>query len=124
MRLPRRPPDQAEILKELVSNLDRFQEVMRTGFNPAPAGRYRHWDKLLFLKPPGNLTHREWWGAVKFARATGMKPLPLLDKRGEPFQFSMPDPALETVHRIDRDASGQIEISEQVTNPATRDRYL
>jgi Fic family protein len=36
----------------------------------------------------------------------------------------MPDPVLQLVHEIDRDASGLIGAPEQVTNPAERDRYI
>ncbi len=36
----------------------------------------------------------------------------------------MPDTVLEAAHRIDQLASGRIGLSDVVTNPATRDRYM
>lgn len=51
-------------------------------------------------------------------------PLPFNDNSGKPFVYSMPDAAQESVHKIDQLASGRIAMSEVVTNPATRDRYL
>ncbi|MFC8239411.1 Fic family protein [Streptomyces chartreusis] len=47
-----------------------------------------------------------------------------MDKDGRPFTFALPDVLLKALEEINRDTSGQIAISEQVTNPATRDRYL
>lgn len=52
------------------------------------------------------------------------KVLPLIDDRGASFSFAMTDTAQRLVHEIDRDASGHIELPEDVTNPATRDRYV
>ncbi len=122
MKIPASPPPYLEIMRSL--SPERLQKVMSSGFNPTPGGQYRHWDIMLHLQPPGDLTHKEWWLAVKFARIQLLKPLPLLDRGGNPFYVAMPDPVFEHLHRVDRDASGQIEISEQVTDPATRDRYL
>ncbi|MFC9318842.1 Fic family protein [Streptomyces nigra] len=50
--------------------------------------------------------------------------LPLTDSAGKPFVFALPDVILKSLEEVSRDASGKITISEQVTNPATRDRYL
>lgn len=50
--------------------------------------------------------------------------MPLLDTRGHAFTYSLPDPALEMLHRIDQRASGRIAVSEAVTNPETRERYV
>ncbi|MCH8962182.1 MAG: hypothetical protein IH820_12890 [Bacteroidetes bacterium] len=50
--------------------------------------------------------------------------IPLKDKAGRPFQNTLPDPLLEMLHRVDREASGQIQLPEPVTNPQTRDRYI
>lgn len=64
------------------------------------------------------------WFAVKFARKAMHRPLPLRDVRGQPFQYALANPVLEMLHQIDRNAGGNIQGSEQVTNPATRDTYL
>jgi len=122
MKIPPLPPPYLEIMRGL--SAERLQKVMSSALNPAPGGKYHHWDILHHLQPPGDLTHREWWLAVKFARLQLLKPVPLSDRQGQPFHVGMPDAVFELLHRIDRDASGHIEISEQVTDPATRDRYL
>ncbi len=50
--------------------------------------------------------------------------LPLVDPSGKEFTYVLPDAVLRGIEDINRAASGNITISEQVTNPATRDRYL
>ncbi|WP_425153835.1 Fic family protein [Candidatus Palauibacter sp.] len=120
-------PTSGPTLRELLSDQDLMSEIARiltAGTGPEVKGRYYHWDKLRHLDPPADLTTHEWWLALKFARAQLARPITLLDKTGAPFTFSMTDTVLQTIHKIDRDASGKIEISEQVTSPETRDRYI
>lgn len=66
----------------------------------------------------------EWWVALKLARRSVHRKLPLNDVAGVPFIYALPDEVLEKTDFVARHASGQIELSEQVTDPATRDRYL
>ena len=119
-----KPKPFLSLLADLQTN-DIVPKLVRArAITPSPGGKYRHWDVLRRLTPPTDLTHEEWWTGIKLARGSILKPLPLLDIRGAPFYYAMPDEVLALVHEIDRDASGRIEISEQVTNPATRDRYI
>lgn len=102
----------------------RLRDIVTSHRLPTVDGRYLHWDELRHRTPPGDLSVREWWLAVQFARSSMLRPIPLLDAGGRPFNFSMPDEALENSHLVDRRASGEIAISEEVTNSATRDRYI
>jgi len=111
-------------MQKVMRDAERLKIVLTTHGGPLQGGRYRHWDQLIYLEPPGDLSHEEWWTGVKLSRSLLQKPLPFVDKTGKFFQLGMPDPALAMTHDIDRDACGQIQISEQVTNPATRDRYI
>jgi Fic family protein len=124
MKPPVSPPAYPELLSSLSKSPGRLAQLAQSVPGPAPQGKYRHWHTLRHLKPPADLTPEEWWCALKMWRMSISKEIPLRDATGRPFRFSMPDPAQELVHSIDRDASGRIEISEQVTNPATRDRHL
>ncbi|MDO5503802.1 MAG: Fic family protein, partial [Actinomycetia bacterium] len=61
----------------------------------------------------------------RWARRSAQRVLPqLLDLEGAPFTYTLPDALLELSADITSRASGQIAISEQVTNASTRDRYL
>jgi Fic family protein len=124
MKMPKPPPDDLRIFREL-SN-DRRIAIMElfTRSRGELTDRYLPWDEFRHRTPAAGFTREEWWLAVKLARQSMQRELPLLDKSGRPFTYALPDEALRAVEQINRDASGRIEISEQVTNPATRDRYL
>ncbi len=126
MKIPIQPPTLADILNGFgdSSRGRRIGEIFARGISPAPDGRYRHWDTLRHTQPPTGLTLEEWWGGIKFARSQIKREVPLKDKKGQPFYYSMVDPVFEMLHEIDRDASGRINVSEQITNPQTRDRYI
>lgn len=128
MKLPVAPPDLTGMLKRTLESADgtaKFQRLLdsRRG-GVAPNGRYRHWDTFRQIAPPEGLTAEEAWFGVKIARRSLYQPLPLRDTHGHPFQYALPSPLLEMLHKIDRDASGNIEGSDQVANPATRNTYL
>lgn len=127
MKLPVPPPSLAKLLNDLLAGAhgaDRFDDLMQQGVGAAPGGKYRHWDTFRHAPPSQQFTAEEQWIAVKLARQALYRRFPLKDAQGRPFQYALPNPALEMLHKIDRNAVGNIQGSEQVTNPATRDTYL
>ena len=127
MKLPVPPPSFGKLLSEMLSTpngTDRFDDLMRAGLGAAPNGRYRHWDTFRHTPPLQEFSAEEQWIALKLARRALYRPLPSQDVTGKPFQYALPNPALEMLHQIDRNAGGNIQGSDQVTNPATRDTYL
>ena len=105
MKLPENAPD----LDQLFQRLDpsTLPDIVQNA-TPLIKGRYLHWDELRYREPPEGLSHEMWWARVLFGRIPLMQQLPLLDKRGEPFNFATPSPVLIDLHHIDRDAAGQI----------------
>lgn len=97
---------------------------MAHGLGPTQDGTYRHWDTLRHLTPPNDLSSEEWWFALKTARQHLYQSLPTRDKSGEPFKYALLDGMLRMLHAIDKNASGALKGSDQVTNPQTRDTYL
>jgi len=89
-----------------------------------PEGRYLHWDELRHRKPPQGVSHEEWWWATKMARLGQAQPLPLIDRNGQAFIYTMPSSVIQALHFIDRDASGQILMDGPMATPQDRDRYL
>ncbi|MDQ3637031.1 MAG: Fic family protein [Actinomycetota bacterium] len=122
MRVPPEAPAFYALFEEVDS--DAMRRIFSSDIKPYQNGKYLHWDELRHRTPPGELSHREWWFGIKFSRVNMAHPLPLKDGDGQAFTYSMPDPVLERVHKIDQRSSGRIEISELVTNPSTRDRYI
>jgi Fic family protein len=88
--------------------------------------KYLHWDKLRHLDPPHGLTPEEWWWRIKILeRGPGMRSLPLTDKRGEPFKYSLPDSLLRGLHYVDQHCAGEVAMEEVVTSSRqARRRYL
>ena len=118
----------APTLEELLGDdelLNELGKTIRLGPGAEVNGKYYHWDTLYHLAVPPHLrNHREWWLGIKFARSQLLKALPLFDKDGDPFRYALSDSVHRQVHEIDRSASGEIKISEEVTSAGTRDRYI
>jgi Fic family protein len=86
---------------------------------------YVHWDKLRYLKPPGDLKPEEWWLVIKLAREPLMRAWPLMDPEGHPFVYGMPDEVLRLLHFVDQHCSGEIAMPEVVTaDEQARQHYL
>lgn len=126
MKIPLSPPDWQIVLAEVFkrSGIEGLQNLISRHIGPAPDGRYRHWDTLRRVRPPAGLSPETWWLAIKLARNTLYRTVPLRDTQGRPFQYALVDPVLERLSRIDRAVSGQLALPEAVTNRETRDRYL
>lgn len=118
MKIPHRAPSSAGKL----GILELFEQRRRIG--PEVRGQYLHWDDLRRRTPPEGLDHEGWWFLVSLAREGLLRPLPLEDASGEPFLYGMPDSVQRLVQSVDRDASGRLELPEDITNRATRDRYI
>lgn len=128
---PRSSPRFTTLLADLFATAHGtacFEELTREGLGAAPGGKYRHWDTFWHTSPSTRFTAEEQWITVKLSRRALYQPLPLKDIRGMPFQYALPNPAMEMLHQIDRNAGGSllgnIQGHELVTNPATRDTYL
>lgn len=124
MGRPMPPPDFNALVNELVSsNPQRLVQLFPVS-NSMLSSEYLHWDRLRYKTPPDGLNHDEWWLKTKLARHSVQRALPMSDKVGRPFVYALPDVVLQELENINRDASGEIRISEEVMNPATRDRYV
>ncbi|MBD0737126.1 Fic family protein [Streptomyces sp. CBMA29] len=125
MRRPMPPPEQDALMRSVLENATP-EKLARIFVNPGagPQDPYLPWDKIRFKTPPPGITHEEWWAGIRFTRHQMKRLLPLEDISGRPFSFALPDRVLKALEQITRDSSGKIKISEEVTNPGTRDRYL
>ena len=125
MRLPERPPDTWALWRELDQSPARAEAILRAPAGPTHEGRYRHWDRLKYYKPPAGLDHRKWWLAIKIARSAHFKPTALLDLEGRPFVFGTPDPIPEYLHDIDEDLLRKIKPSQpELGMPGTQRSLL
>lgn len=124
MKTPAHPPQ----LPDGASFGELMQHALRHGLAPWIATthhEYRAWETFRFQTPPEGLTAEQWWHVVRSARRASARRIPgLVDKAQHPFSFNLPDSVLESCDAIAREASGRIEVSELVTDPDTRDRYV
>lgn len=125
MKTPVPPPAYDALLREMQAN-GRFSIALEKALaDGALTKKYLPWDKLRFKTPPEGLSHEEWWFAIRLARRSVQRSINVLrDEDGRPLSYALPDEVLAAIDDITRDASGNITISEQVTNPASRDRYV
>jgi Fic family protein len=121
MRKPIPPPDTNDIFSS--ANASRMLEVLKFASSSTIDDEYLYWDKLLRRTPPAGLTHNEWWWGLKLHRRAGRKSITLRSTSGERFWFTLADPIPSILHEIDLHAGGTIQMPEQITNPALKDRY-
>ncbi len=120
MKIPLTPPPFLALLKEITPQ--KWAQASAQG--PLVKGRYLHWDELRHRTPPAGLSHEAWWCGIKIARQGLLKSLPLCNQHGRPWKFGVPDPVMQALHRIDRNAAGRVEMALPVASHEQRDRYL
>lgn len=124
MHIPSRPPTLAQSTAANVrsnADLDTLIGSLEQAGGAAPGGRYRHWDSLRRNPPPDGLEHPHWWLAIKLARASISRELPLRNVAGGPFKFV---PAEAVWHLLGRVDSLACEPAEQLVVRRTRDALL
>lgn len=90
---------------------DRMSRVFES--DPTAPRGYVHWDRLRRLDPPGDLSHVEWWLAIKVRRTA--RPLPLRGIDGASFHYTLPDSLLRLLHYVDQHCAGEVKMDEVVT---------
>jgi Fic family protein len=123
MRRPDIGPTFSDLTRTALQDAD-FDTLLSAGRATESAGRYYHWDKLRHLVPPNGLKPEQWWAGIKLVRMSAMKKIPLVDKSGSPFQYSVPDFVVRQLHEIDLGAGGAIGMPDPITNPQTRNQYV
>lgn len=105
---------------------EQFLKVVSAPPDPRSQEKYLHWDKLRHLDPAAGLSSREWWWRIKvLEREPTMRTLPLSDKSGAPFKYSLPDSLLRSLHQVDQYCGGQVAMEEVVTSDhQARQRFL
>ncbi len=121
--IPESPPSFQSLLQSVSTKPERLMELFGVAAELGPLGKYGHWEEIRQGQPPHGLTAAEWWLVIKTGRMPGRQAVPLNDKRGQPFTFSLMPEMFEALQHIDQRCAGSIAMPEQVTNMATRDRY-
>lgn len=122
MKKPRIPPRLEDLEKKF--SRKSLSSAIKLAIQTENEGKYRHWDTFRYVTPPGGLSHEEWWFATKLHRMSLRKPIPLLDTRGEPFYYTIPESVALQFHKIDRGVGQNSEIPHVIKGSLTRKTYL
>ncbi|MBP6013701.1 MAG: Fic family protein [Alphaproteobacteria bacterium] len=122
MRVPKAPPLLPKLLEETPAK--RLAVVVEQSRLTDDEGRYLHFDDMLHRKPPGGLSHEEWWLANKLARAAQARSLPLVSATTAPFSFCETPEMRAQMHALDSETRGQIKSREQLPSRETADFYF
>jgi Fic family protein len=122
MKMPAPPPPDGPDSDAWAGDLEGFVAALSSVRDQR---RYLPWNDLRFRATPDGMSPEQWWAAVRFIRRRSARSLAQLrDSDGTALSYVLADELLEGVERITARASGQILLPEEVTNTATRDRYV
>ncbi len=132
MKIPNPPPSLEKLMLDGKEESPEKQRVMGRLFELLSSDlakdrdkEYLHWEQMKYKPlPEGISNHEEWWYLTKLRRSGAYRKLPLHAISGSNFVYWIPDTLQQKLHQVDQQASGRVQIAEQVANPATRDRYL
>lgn len=120
-----KPEDMERLSKAQNKNgVPRIVELMSSDAGKDRESEYLHWDKLRYKNlPEGVESHEEWWFLTKLRRVGAYRKLPLI-AQNRPFIYWTPDRLLECLHKIDKQASGEIKSAEEVINSANSRAFM
>lgn len=121
MKVPVSPPPFGRLFD---THAGEFGRLLRLRIGPEVRGRYEHWDHLRHLPPPSGLTSEQWWLAIKLARTTAARDLPLTDRDGRPFRVALTDSIAEKLHTITRECSGSLRGLDSIADDRAKERFL
>lgn len=124
MKKPKSPIPFQDLHRELLAeDSDILLKAMLLSSTELGARKYYHWDQILRKEPPKELTHKQWWFAIKVKRIISFRDAPLKDNFQRPFSYNLTDTTAEQLREIDLGFGGSIGGAEGALDPATRDRY-
>lgn len=128
MRLPEPPPPYQSLLMVALGHAQRWKDLFsQENLSATQHGQYLHWDDVLARPEPSDMTREEWWLLAKTARQAARQSVPLKDKKGIPFSFSLVPEMFEALHHIDQRCAGNMAMPDHVSksagNSAIQTRY-
>lgn len=119
MRVPESPPPYQSLLIIALGNAQRWKELFtQENLSATQRGPYLHWDDVQARAAPSNMSREEWWLLAKTARQSARQSVPLKDKKGTEFSFSLAPEMFEALHHIDQRCAGNIAMPDHVSKSA------
>ena len=107
------------------SGIDLVQVLLHSAPEANRTDRYLSWDEIRYRKAPEPLDTEAWWVGIKLHRMQARLMLPLRDRKGSAFSYTVTRMMQALLHQIDMQGGGSLHTSSQGTlNEADRNRYL
>ena len=92
---------------------------------PNRTDRYLSWDEIRYRRAPAPLNTEAWWVGIKLHRMQARQQIPLRDRKGEAFSYTVTHMMQALLHQIDLHAGGILNTNNQhALNETDRNRYL
>lgn len=130
MKSPKKPPFELNFfdhLEQYKDNGDKITQLMSLSSTIAEGKVYYHWDQLRFRPLPeglGDLSHEDYWFALKFQRIAQTKRLSFKSTKHQPFIFTRPDCLLSKLRIIDVKAGGAVSTDHEAIVKTDGERFL
>lgn len=122
-----KPRPRAPKVEEYIANptIPLVQVLLHSAAEANRADRYLSWEEIRYRKAPDGLDTRAWWVGIKLHRMQARQNLPLCDKKGVAFSYTVTRMMQALLHRIDMQGGGSIHTRHQNSiNESDRNRYL
>ena len=120
MKLPEPSPDWQEIFRKDAGRIAQLLSAPEIGPQVKHVNDdYLPWEKAKYVKLPPGVSAEHLWVVVMVARSVKLQPIPLLDTKGTPFRFWLPDPVQRGLHLVDQKAGGASPPTTRTCRPRT-----
>ena len=122
-----KPRPKAPRVEEYIArpDIDLVQVLLHSASEANRVDRYLSWDELRYRRAPAPLNSEAWWVGLKLHRMQARQNIPLHDKKGTAFSYSVTRMMQALLHKIDMQGGGSIHTSSQnQLDEADRNRYL
>lgn len=122
-----KPRPKAPKVEEYIANpsTDLVQVLLHSAAEANRTDRYLSWDELRYRKPPEGLDSAAWWVGIKLHRMQARQALPIRDRKGAAFSYTVTRMMQSLLHQIDMLGGGILHSSNQhILSETDRNRYL
>lgn len=125
MPLHQPSPDFADLQRKVHAAKDGGARFLALFSGPnLDDSKYLHWEQLQRRTPPLGLSMEEWWLKLKIQRKSQSRSIPLTQKNGTQFTFSMTDEVLQLSEEIARRTGGGRTDDSDALTAAGRSTYV
>lgn len=121
MKIPEKAPDWKKILTNCLTPelATKTIDIIKKANS-----EYLYWDHFKYQPMPNGIKPESAWAMVKTSRLFQSKFISLVDSKGRPFSYWLPDCVHREIHYIDQQAGGTILVDDPSVHSEERQRYM